>query len=138
MEVERLTPRGVASFTVAGGTPIHFAVTYGGYLLALWAWRHRRVAAATRAANSAAVGIRSFGLAIVVAGGAASLILGELPGFTWFLVRLLITVTFLLVWWGLFGFELLANIVGGVVLAFIWATYADFLLDPLDDAPTLG
>jgi hypothetical protein len=53
--------------------------------------------------------------------------LGEFPGFTWFLVRLLITVTFLLVWWGLFGTDLGSGVVGGVLLALTWATYSQFL-----------
>jgi hypothetical protein len=50
----------------------------------------------------------------------------RVSGFTWFLVRLLITVPYLLVWWGLFGNSGISNVVGAVVLAFIWATYAQF------------
>jgi hypothetical protein len=118
--------------TWISGLPIHFGVIYTGYLLALWAWRRREAMGGTSAADadSVPVGIRAllFGVGIVVvAGGVASVALGEFPGFTWFLVRLLITVVFLLVWWGLFGTDLVAGIAGGALLALIWATYSQFL-----------
>jgi hypothetical protein len=112
------------------GLPIHFGVIYAGYLLALWAWRRRRALADAPALDSGAVGVRAvlFGIGIVVVtGGIASVALGEFPGVTWFLVRLLITVTFLLVWWGLFGIEARSAVVGGVLLALMWATYSQFL-----------
>ena len=112
------------------GVPIHFGVIYAGYLLALWAWRRRAELRDAGPVDAAPVGVAAlvFGLGIVVvAGGLSSLALGEFPGFTWFLVRLLITVPFLLVWWGLFGIDAVTGIVGGVVLAFIWATYSQFL-----------
>jgi len=112
------------------GVPIHFGVIYVGYLLALWAWRRRAEFRDAETPTPGGVALASllYGVVIVVvAGGLSALALGEFPGFTWFLVRLLITVPFLLVWRGLFGTELVSNVVGAVVLALIWATYSQFL-----------
>lgn len=64
---------------------------------------------------------------MVVAGGLASVALGEFPGVTWFVVRVLLTVSFLLVWWGFVGFDVEAGVVGGIVLAFGWAVYSQFV-----------
>jgi hypothetical protein len=111
------------------GVPVHFAVIYLGYLLTLWIWNRREAHTAgeqePRRDSSAALGVS---LAIViVGGGASSLALGDFPGVTWYLVRLLITFPFVLGWWGLVGRDRLASVVGGVVLAFMWATYSHFL-----------
>jgi hypothetical protein len=68
------------------------------------------------------------GIAIVVIGGVAvSLALGEFPGFTWFLVRLLITVPFLLAWWTFAGRDRVAAVAGGITLALLLGTYSHFL-----------
>jgi hypothetical protein len=64
---------------------------------------------------------------VVVAGLLASLALGEFPGLTWFLVRLLITVPFLLLWWAAAGRDRVSAVAGGVTLAFVWATYGQFV-----------
>ncbi len=117
------------------GAPIHFAVIYVGYLLALWAWRRRQALSQATSivstpTDSASLGRQSLIFAIgivIVAGALASLAVGEFPGLTWFVVRLLITVTFLLVWWGLFGMDVISGAVGAVVLALVWATYAQYL-----------
>ena len=114
--------------TWISGVPNHFAVIYIGYLLALWAWRQRWYGSPIP--DSAALGGRAlaFGLAIVViAGGLASLALGDFPGVTWFVVRLLITVTFLLVWWGVFRTDALTGVIGAVLMALVWATYGQYL-----------
>ena len=47
----------------------------------------------------------------------------------------LITVSFLLVWWGLFGTDLIAGIVGGVTLALVWATYSQLGADRVPRHP---
>jgi hypothetical protein len=111
------------------GIPIHFGVIYLGYLLALWILR-RRQAGFGPLDDSGSLGVRAliFGVGIVVVGGAlSSLALGEFPGVTWFVVRLLLTITFLLSWWGVVGNDLAANLIGGLVLAFAWATYSQFV-----------
>ncbi len=111
------------------GLPIHFGVIYLGYLLALWIFR-RKQAGIRPLDDSGSLGFRAliFGVGVVmVAGGLASLALGEFPGATWFVVRILLTVAFLLVWWGVVGSDLQANLVGAVVLAFTWATYSQFV-----------
>ena len=119
------------------GLPIHFGVIYLGYLLALWLWRRREAipddeASIPRGTSSllTAVGV------VVLSGGLASLLLGDFPGFTWFLVRLLLTVPFLLWWWAWAGRDRTSAVVGGIVLAFVWATYSQFLGPVgLPDAP---
>lgn len=107
------------------GLPVHFGVIYLGYLLALWLWR-RPAAARGEAPTAGAALLVSVGV-VVVGGGLVSLSLGDFPGFTWFLVRLLITVPFVLVWWAFAGRDPRAAVTGGIVLAFMWATYSHFL-----------
>ena len=68
------------------------------------------------------------GIAIVVlAGGIPAIILGDFPGFTFFLVRLLLTIPFLLGLWGLAGRSWMSAVAGGIVLGLLWATYGHFL-----------
>jgi hypothetical protein len=110
------------------GVPVHFGVIYAGYLLSLWLWRRRAVVVeAATAARDAFIALAA-GLAIVVlAGGVGAAVLADFPGVTWFLVRLLLTVPFLLLWWALAGRDSVAAITGAVTLAFMWATYGHFL-----------
>jgi hypothetical protein len=110
------------------GLPIHFAVIYLGYLLALWLWRRREARPEDqRSAPQGTAALLTGVVIAVVSGGLASLLLGDFPGVTWFLVRLLITVPFLLWWWAWAGRDRTSAVVGGVVLAFVWATYSQFL-----------
>ena len=110
------------------GVPVHFGVIYLGYLLALWLWRRRDVDRGEGDLASTARGALWASLAIVVGGGGlVSVALGAFPGFTWFLVRLLITVPFVLIWWAFADRDRLSAVVGGVVLAFMWGTYSHFL-----------
>jgi hypothetical protein len=114
--------------TWISGLPIHFGVIYLGYLAALWIRsRRQRLApnvSTARAATEAV--ILGIGL-VVVAGVIAALIWGEFQGFTWYLVRLLITVPFILGWWGLVGRDRAAAIGAGITLSAIWGTYGHFL-----------
>ena len=108
------------------GVPVHFAVIYLGYLTALWIWRRRPRADGAPgvdalAALAAAVAI------VVVAGLLTSLATGDFPGLTWFVVRLLITVPFLLLWWASAGRDWPAAVGGAITLALIWGTYGHFL-----------
>jgi hypothetical protein len=112
------------------GVPIHFGVIYLGYLIALWIWRRRE-----RLRLLPEVEPRVFGLKVLVmslliiliAGGLSNIALGEFTGITWYVVRLLITVPFILFWRSVVGRDVLSSIVGGVTLALIWATYSQFL-----------
>lgn len=63
----------------------------------------------------------------VVAGGLDNIALGEFTGFTWFLVRLLLTVPFVFGWRAIVGRDLRAAVVGGLLLALIWTSYSQFL-----------
>jgi hypothetical protein len=108
------------------GVPVHFAVIYLGYLVALWLWRRRPLeeGAAGRDALAALVaGV----VIVVVAGALASLAVWDFPGVTWFIVRLLITVPFLMLWWAAAGRDWPAAVGGAITLAFIWGAYGHFL-----------
>lgn len=119
------------------GLPIHFGVIYLGYLLALWLWRRGVQAGDEEESGPQATSALLTSVAILIlSGGLASLLLGEFPGVTWFLVRLLLTVPFLLWWWAWAGRDRSSAVVGGIVLAFVWATYSQFLGPVgLPDAP---
>jgi hypothetical protein len=119
------------------GLPIHFGVIYLGYLLALWLWRRKVALAEDEDSGPRGTSALLTGVALtLVSGGLASLFLGDFPGVTWFLVRLLLTVPFLLWWWAWAGRDRTSAIVGGVLLAFVWATYSHFLGPVgLPDAP---
>lgn len=122
--------------TWATGLPIHFGVVYLGYLSTLWLWRRRTIAGDDDASWAALVALVA-GLAIVVmAGGLGALAVWEWPGVQYFLVRLLLTVPFVLTWFALAGRDALAAVAGAVTLAFVWATYGEFV-GPLGlpDAP---
>lgn len=113
------------------GVPIHFGVIFLGYLTALWLWRRRAVVReAAMAADSGPLALNALiaGVAILVLAGALSNVaLGEFSGVTWYVVRLLITVPFLMAWWVVAGRDRVAAVTGGVVLAFMWAAYSQFL-----------
>jgi hypothetical protein len=114
------------------GLPVHFGVIYLGYLTALWLWRRRpsmramelddgRIGMTATHALATSVGI------VAVAGLLESLALQDFPGVTWFVVRLLITVPFTLLWWAAAGRDRTAAIGGGITLALILITYSHFL-----------
>ncbi len=113
------------------GVPVHFGVIYLGYLVALWLWRRRGLTRADELVPSVAVeSLRALavGMAVVVVAGALeSIALGEFPGLTWFVVRLLVAVPFPLVWWAAAGRDRASAIAGGLTLAFILLTYSHFL-----------
>jgi heme/copper-type cytochrome/quinol oxidase subunit 2 len=109
------------------GLPIHFGVIYLGYLLALWIWRRRRPDDETSSAYEGVVALAAALAIVVVAGGAAALAIGDFPGVTWFLTRLLVTVPFVLLWWSIAGRDPRAAITGALVLGFVWATYSEFV-----------
>jgi hypothetical protein len=109
------------------GLPIHFGVIYLGYLTALWLWRRRTRQAEEAAAEVGTAAVIAGVVITIVAGGLSTLALGDFPGFTWFLVRILLTVPYLLWWWAWAGRDQVSAVAGGVVLALVWATYAHFL-----------
>lgn len=118
------------------GLPVHFGVIYLGYLTTLWLWRRRRVVADGADGRDGRDGdlgrdatlALAVGLGIVLVGGLLeSLAIGEFPGVTWFVVRILITVPFVLVWWAAAGRDRAAAVGGALTLAFILATYSHFL-----------
>ena len=108
------------------GIPIHFGVIFLGYLAALFLYRRRR--AADLSASRLAWWALSASIAVVVVGGGlTSLVLWDFPGVTWFVVRLLVTVTFVLLWWGVAGRGVVSSTAGAIALAFAWAVYGQYL-----------
>jgi hypothetical protein len=78
--------------TWLSGVPIHFGVIYLGYLLALWLWRRRAALPDEESSSRGTSTLLTAVAIVVVSGGLASLFLGDFPGFTWFLVRALLTI----------------------------------------------
>jgi hypothetical protein len=112
------------------GLPVHFGVIYLGYLTALWLWRRRPAGGDNEdtAVETEATRALAVGAGIVLIGGVLeALAVGEFPGVTWFVVRTLITVPFVLVWWAAAGRDRASAVAGGLTLAFILATYSHFL-----------
>jgi hypothetical protein len=108
------------------GLPVHFSVIYLGYLVALWLWRRRPLGEG--APGNEALGALATAIAIVVvAGGATAAALGDFPGLTWFIVRVLVTAPFVLVWWAFAGRDWPAAVGAAITLAFIWGAYGHFL-----------
>ena len=114
--------------TWVSGLPIHFAVIYLGYVVTLWLWH--RPTRLGEGDSARVLGWRALIVSVVVvvfAGGLSSLALGDFPGATWFLVRLLITIPFLIIWWAAAGSDGPGVFLGAVMLSLIWATYGHFL-----------
>ncbi|HXG75602.1 MAG TPA: hypothetical protein VNJ53_03440 [Gaiellaceae bacterium] len=109
------------------GLPIHFGVIYLGYLGALFVWRRGGATPELPAAELARHALGASLAIVLLGGGLVSVVLWEFPGVTWFVVRLLVTFTFVLLWWALAGRDVLASTVGGIALAFVWATYGHLL-----------
>jgi hypothetical protein len=112
------------------GLPVHFGVIYLGYLAALWLWR-RRLLVRQETGGSVAADARAallVGAAVVVAGGGLEAVaLGDFPGVTWFVVRLLMAVPYPLAGGAAAGRDRGAAVAGGLVLALALVTYSHFL-----------
>jgi hypothetical protein len=112
------------------GLPVHFGVIYLGYLVALWLWRRRphvREEAGDSVAAEAGAALLVGGAVVAVGGALEALALGDFPGVTWFVVRLLIAVPFTLAWGAAAGGDGAAALGGGLVLAFVLVAYSHFL-----------
>jgi hypothetical protein len=109
------------------GVPVHFAVIYLGYLLALWVWSRRIPDDEIAPRVDATAALIAAGAIVIVAGLLAALAVGDFPGITWFVVRLLITVPFLMLWWATAGRDWPAAVGGAITLAFIWGAYGHYL-----------
>jgi hypothetical protein len=116
------------------GLPVHFAVYYLGYVTALWLWRRRQSTAATRQPGEPHPLLRS-GLAallsaaaIVLLGGVLqTVIAGDFPGITWFIMRIAVACPFILAWWASAGTDKTASVAGGFLLALLLVAYGHYL-----------
>jgi hypothetical protein len=125
--------------TWVSGPPVHFGVYYLGYLTSLWLWRHR--AAQNGPAPAPAQGVElqhelrdgavaalvTAAVIVVLVGVAQTLILGQFPGLTWFVMRTVVLVPFTLGWRALAGRDRSAAVAGGLVAAFVLAAYGHYL-----------
>jgi hypothetical protein len=113
------------------GVPVHYAVIFAGYLLALWLWRRRPALAAAGERSARRLGVFALMaavLAIVLSGVVTQgLILRENPGLTFFVVRLLLAVPFFLALAVYAGLDRTGILVGSGLLALIWTTYSMYL-----------
>jgi hypothetical protein len=111
------------------GVPIHFGVIYLGYLVALFVWRRRSLVdpAALQPVSTALSALVATVVAVILAGVLVTILLGEYPGFTWFLVRILITFPLVFAWWSVAGRDPTAAVVGGIAIALAWGAYGQFL-----------
>lgn len=115
------------------GLPVHFAVYYLGYLLAMWLRNRSRRPPAERRAGALATGptaTLALGVAaavVIVLGVLQTLVMGQFPGVTWFIVRVAIMTPLVLAWWAMAGTDTVAAASGGVMLGFLLITYGHYL-----------
>jgi hypothetical protein len=116
------------------GLPVHFAVYYLGYVIALWLWRRRLAAMDHRAGQSrpslareAALALATAVAVVIVVGLVQTLTIREFPGVTWFVMRIAVAFPLTLAWWTIAGTDRAAAIGGGIVLGFVLTTYSHFL-----------
>lgn len=118
------------------GVPVHFGVIYLGYLTALWVWRRRHLAHVAHPSPIATSALVQSVVIVAAAGALTTLALGQFPGVTWLVTRLLISFTLLFGWWSAVGRDVRAAVPGGVLLALAWAVYGQYLgPSGLPDAP---
>jgi len=116
------------------GLPVHFAVYYLGYVIALWLWRRRLAAIDHRAGRSrlslateAVVALATAVVVVIVVEVVQTLAMGEFPGITWFVMRTAVAFPLTLAWWTIAGTDRAAAIAGGIMLGFVLTTYSHFL-----------
>jgi hypothetical protein len=113
------------------GLPAHFLVILLGYLAALWMWRRNRLPERLNSVDSRgnlAVAFVGTVLVLVLDGVIThGLILRSLPGWTYFIQHLLITLVFLLFWGAYVGFDTLGTVIGAVALSIFWLGYGMYL-----------
>ena len=116
------------------GLPVHLAVYYLGYVLALWLWRRRPARTVPDATDSArppgplaTLALATGVVVVVLAGVVQTLVTGDFPGLTWFIMRVAVAVPVTFAWWALAGRSAGASIAGGCVLALVLMAYSHFL-----------
>ena len=120
------------------GVPVHYLAILTGYFIALWIWRRARgstevveQSGEASVASPAALAVSSLVAAVVILllSGIITngLLLGEFPGITYFVQHLLIAFVFLYVWSAYVGMAGPGWIVGAMMLALTWASYAIYL-----------
>ncbi len=113
------------------GVLAHYLAILGGYFLALWAWRRVPRTRALTELDTRAVALLALGGAVAVIVIDAilthAILMGRVPGVTFFLQRLLIAVVFLFFWSSFVGFGRAGWIAASFLLALIWTTYNMYL-----------
>jgi len=114
------------------GLPVHYLVYLAGYFLALWIWRRKaRTKHLIVSLPSWKISIHSLITAILIiiidVIITQAFLLGEYPGFTFLLQRLIITFVFLSVWNSYVGIDLKGIISATVLLSLQWITYTMYL-----------
>jgi hypothetical protein len=111
------------------GVPIHFAVIYIGYLVALWMWRKSDAGdidyvGARPLVNSALIAAL---IVVILSGLLGSWALGQFVGATWFVTRLLIVFMFFLFCFAYIPQSGSGIVMGSLTLALILTAYSHYL-----------
>lgn len=114
------------------GLPVYFAVYFLGYLTALWIWYRRQNRSVEKheprpAKRFAVSALITAAAIVVVLGLAQTVMMGEFPGVTWFIVRLAISFPFILAWRTVTYRGQSFYLPGGVCLALLLAAYSHYL-----------
>ncbi|WP_143262128.1 hypothetical protein [Sediminibacillus massiliensis] len=114
------------------GYPVHFLVYMSGYLLALWIWRRKvhmkRIMAELRPSRVALFALVTALVILLLDGLITQLfLLGENPGLTFFIQRLIVAFIFLFVWFSYVGLDVKGYISGALLLSLVWLTYNMYL-----------
>lgn len=96
---------------------------------ALWIWRRHQVLKSEET-DLRADAVRAVGTALAIAvviGALQWIVQGRFPGVTWFIVRTLVIVPMLMVWWAVVGRSRTAATVGGLVIGVVLTAYSHYL-----------
>lgn len=112
------------------GLPVHFCIYYLGYLLALWLWHRHKAFSHESVPDTKRKALTALSMAagtVVALGLVQTILKGEFPGVTWFVVRIAVSFPFILAWFAIAGRTRVSNTIGGVVLAFLLSSYTHYL-----------
>jgi hypothetical protein len=113
------------------GVPAHYLAIFGGYLIALWAWRRSFAVEPVGDANARTLSLYSLVAAVIilVLDGiiTQAVLLRDFPGITFFVQHLLIAFVFIYLWTAFVGVDRSGWIIGSLFLALVWITYSMYL-----------
>lgn len=114
------------------GYLVHYLVYLAGFLLSLWIWRRRvHVKEFMKVIKPRKIALFSLVTAVIIllldCLITHTVIIGDYPGFTFFLQRLILAFVFLFVWNSYVGLDIRGLISGAFLLSLLWVTYNMYL-----------